>query len=135
VSEEPIAIDNDQAFRNLAQIADLFLVHDRAIAARADDSVARIIDGRPAILRRARGYVPRAFPIPVEGPPVLAVGGETKDTVCLAWGGRAVLSAHIGDLGHPAGHRAFEAAVRHLVALSGTEPVAIAHDLHPDYRS
>lgn len=135
VSEEPIAIDNDQAFRNLAQIADLFLVHDRAIAARADDSVVRIIGSRPVILRRARGYVPRAVPLPVDGPPVLAVGGETKDTVCLAWGGRAVLSAHIGDVGQPAGYRAFEAAVRHLVALSGTKPVAVAHDLHPDYRS
>jgi hydrogenase maturation protein HypF len=135
VSEEPIAIDNDQAFRNLAQIADLFLVHDRAIAARADDSVARVIDGRPALLRRARGYVPRAVPLPVEGPPVLAVGGETKNTVCLAWGGRAVLSAHVGNVGHPAGYRAFDEAVRHLVALSGTKPVAVAHDLHPDYRS
>ncbi len=134
-SDEPIAIDNDDALRSLEPIADLFLVHDRAIAARADDSVARIIEGRPTLLRRARGYVPSAIPLPVAGAPVLAVGGETKDTVCLAWGGRAVLSAHVGDLGHPAGYRAFEQAVRHLVQLSGTEPVAVAHDLHPDYRS
>ena len=134
-SDEPIAIDDDEAVRNLAQIADLFLVHDRPIAARADDSVARIVDGRPVLLRRARGYVPRAIALPVEGPPVLAVGGDTKNTVCLAWGGRAVLSAHVGDVRNPAGYRAFEHAVRHLVAVSGVAPRAIALDLNPDSRS
>jgi hydrogenase maturation protein HypF len=134
-TDEPIAVDDAEAMGSLAQIADLFLTHDRAIAARADDSVARVVGGRPLLLRRARGYVPAAIELPVAQAPVLAVGGDTKDTVCLAWAGRAVLSAHVGDLTHPAGYRAFEQAVRHLVRLAGTEPVAVAHDLHPDYRS
>lgn len=132
-SDEPIATTDGEALERLSGIADAFLSHDRPIEARADDSVVRPTRAGPVILRCARGFVPRAIGVPAEGPPVLAVGGEWKGTICLAAGGRAVLSPHLGDVAGPAGARAFEQAVAHLVRLLGVEPAVVAHDLHPDY--
>ena len=86
LTDEPICIDNDEAVERLKGIADAFLVHDRRIHARSDDSIVRVMAGRPRILRRARGYVPLPIVLSEEGPPALGVGAELKGTVCLAKG-------------------------------------------------
>ena len=135
LSEEPIACDNTEAQRRLAGVADAFLVHDRDIHARADDSVVRVVAGRARVMRRARGFVPDAVTLPNDGPCVLAVGGELKSTVCVTRGRQAILSQHIGDLADADGFAFFEEAVAGLEALAGSKPQFIAHDLHPDYRS
>jgi hydrogenase maturation protein HypF len=135
LADEPIARDDGEARRRLATVADAFLLHDRVIHTRLDDSVVRVIGGQPVPLRRARGFVPEPIALPVKGPPVLAVGGETKATVCLAAGGEAVLSQHLGDLTDPDAFAFFEETIRKLIRLTGLTPVAVAHDLHPDYRS
>ncbi|APR80688.1 [NiFe] hydrogenase metallocenter assembly protein HypF [Minicystis rosea] len=135
VSGEPLAKDDDEAFAKLSAIADAFLVHDRAIEHRLDDSVVRIIAGVAQPIRRARGFVPEALPLPIAAPAVLAVGAEQKSTLCIASTGEAILSQHIGDLDHPETLACFESCARALVALTGITPVAVAHDLHPEYRS
>jgi hydrogenase maturation protein HypF len=134
VAEEPIARTNDEAFARLAEIADLFLVHDREIHNRADDSVVRA--ARPAIpMRRARGIVPESIELPFRGPTVLAVGAHERSTVCVLHDGRAMLSQHIGDLGHPGTEAFYREVVANVTRLCDAEPTAIAHDLHPDYGS
>jgi len=134
LAEEPIARSDAEALDRLAGVADLFLVHDREVHARADDSVVRSA-ARPIPMRRARGFVPGAIDLPWEGPPVLAVGGHERNTVCLAAGGKAVLSQHVGDLDHTESAAFFEEAVAHLSELVGAKPELVVHDLHPDYRS
>ena len=132
--DEPICADNAEAVARLADLADAFLVHDRAIAMRCDDSVARVIAGRPTLIRRARGYVPRAIALaqPVARP-VLAVGGQLKNTFCLAVGDSAYLGPHIGDLDNLATLELFEAAIARMEDLLQVRPEVIAHDLHPGY--
>jgi hydrogenase maturation protein HypF len=131
LAEEPIARTDDEAFARLGSVADIYLVHDRDVHSRADDSVMR-----GAIpIRRARGHVPAAIALPVAGPPLLAVGGHERNTICLVRDGQAVLSQHVGDLDHPDSEAFFCEAIAHLEALVGVEPEVIAHDLHPDYRS
>ncbi|HEY6038483.1 MAG TPA: carbamoyltransferase HypF, partial [Kofleriaceae bacterium] len=117
-SDEPICSDNAEAVARLGHIADAFLVHDREIATRCDDSVARVIAGRPTLLRRSRGYVPRAIalPRPVERP-VLAVGALLKNTFCIATGDNAYLGPHIGDLENVAALDFFEAAVARMETI------------------
>ena len=134
LSEEPMAFRDDEARERLAAIADLFLVHDREIENRCDDSVARVIAGRPVILRRARGYVPRpvALARSVERP-VLACGAHLKNAFCLAAGDQAWLGPHIGDLDNLESCRSFEESVARLERFLGIAPELIAHDLHPDY--
>ncbi|HEY0987199.1 MAG TPA: carbamoyltransferase HypF, partial [Kofleriaceae bacterium] len=135
-SDEPICADNDEAVRRLGDIADALLVHDRAIATRCDDSVARVIAGRPTLLRRSRGYVPR--PIALAHPvaqPVLAVGAQLKNTFCIAIDDCAYLGPHIGDLENLAALEFFEAAVARMEDILRVRPEVIAHDLHPDYIS
>ena len=136
LSEEPMAAKDDEALARLAGIADLFLAHGREIENRCDDSVARVIAGRPTILRRSRGYVPRAVRLatPVERP-VLACGAHLKNTFCLAAGHEAFLGPHIGDLDNLEACRAFEEQVERLQRFLGIVPEVIAHDLHPDYFS
>jgi hydrogenase maturation protein HypF len=134
-SEEPIAGDNAEAQRALADVADAFLLHDREIHARADDSVVRVVAGVPALVRRARGFVPGPIRLPFESPPVLAVGGELKATVCFARGDEAILSQHLGDLHDADTFAFFGETIGKLERLAGTEPELVAHDLHPDYRS
>jgi hydrogenase maturation protein HypF len=135
LSEEPIAIDNEEAIRRLNRIADAFLVHDREIVRRCDDSVVRVAAGQPQKLRRSRGFVPVPVHLEIEMQPVLAVGGELKNTVCVVRGSEAFLSQHVGDLENLESYRFFEEAVQHLQRILETEPKVIAHDLHPDYFS
>jgi hydrogenase maturation protein HypF len=135
LSEEPIAIDNEEAVRRLQRIADAFLVHDREIVRRCDDSVARVAAGQAQKLRRSRGFVPVPVQLEKEMQPVLAVGGELKNTVCVVRDSEAFLSQHVGDLENLESYRFFEEAVQHLQRILETEPKVIAHDLHPDYFS
>lgn len=135
LSEEPIAIDNEEAVRRLHRIADAFLVHDREIVRRCDDSVVRVAAGQPQKLRRSRGFVPVPVHLEKDMQPVLAVGGELKNTVCVVRGGEAFLSQHVGDLENLESYGFFEEAVQHMQRILETEPKVIAHDLHPDYFS
>ncbi|MGF7209020.1 hydrogenase maturation protein HypF [Skermanella aerolata] len=132
---EPLAIGNDEAHRRLAGIADVVVDHDRDIVVRADDSVVRMVAGAPAFLRRGRGFVPVPVRLPRAVPPVLAVGGHLKSTVCVTRGSEAFLSQHIGDLDNAATVDFLEETVGHLLHVLGVEPVAVAHDLHPDFHS
>jgi hydrogenase maturation protein HypF len=136
LSEEPIAYRNDEAIQRLGKIADMFLLHDREIAAPCDDSVARVIGSAPTIMRRSRGYVPR--PVPVAQPfdePILAVGGHLKNAFCLGVGDAAWFGPHVGDLDNLETCEAFEEAVERMERFVGVTPEIAAHDLHPDYES
>jgi len=135
LSEEPIAIGNEEALARLGELADCFLVHDREILLRSDDSVMRVAGGRPRHWRRSRGYVPVPVFLHKEVPPILAVGGELKNTICLTKDRHAFLSQHIGDLENLESYRFFEEAVGHLRRILEIEPRIIAYDLHPDYFS
>ncbi len=135
LSDEPIAYRDDEAAARLAGIADCFLCHDREIRTRSDDSVIRVFRGEPLFIRRARGYVPRSVTLPAAQPMVLAVGAELKSTVCLTRGDRAYLSQHLGDLKNAATLASLAETVEHLQRLLEVVPVAVAHDLHPDYLS
>lgn len=135
-SDEPIAYQDDDALARLGGIADLFLPHDRPIEVRCDDSVARVIDGAPAVLRRARGYVPLAISLTHEAAePILACGGELKSVFGLVRGREVFLSQHLGDLGEERAYRAWTDAIAHLKRLLELAPSVVAHDLHPAYRS
>ncbi|HEX7681164.1 MAG TPA: carbamoyltransferase HypF [Thermoanaerobaculia bacterium] len=136
LSDEPMVTSDDDAFTQLRDVADVFLVHRRAIVTRVDDSVARVIDGAPVLLRRARGYVPRAITAtsPFEQP-ILACGAHLKNTFCLASGNSAFLGPHIGDLESEATMRAYESAIERMKEFTGITPEIIVHDLHPDYLS
>ncbi|MGB3426794.1 MAG: carbamoyltransferase HypF, partial [Burkholderiaceae bacterium] len=133
---EPLVIDNDEAVRRLGSIADALLVHDRAILIRCDDSVAAAdLKGAPVFIRRARGYTPASIRLAEDGPPVLAAGAYLKNTICVTRGAEAFLSQHIGSLDNAATCLAMEEAVGHLLDVLAIEPVAVAHDLHPDVYS
>ncbi len=138
LSEEPQCIDNAHAVAELGGIADLLLLHDRGIVNRVDDSVVRVMDGSPRLLRRARGYAPEPLPLPPgfdEVPPVLALGGELKSTICLLGAGCAVLSQHLGDLEEARTAREFARTIDLYRALFQHRPSVLAVDAHPDYRS
>jgi len=135
-ADEPIAYRDADALARLAPIADLFLVHDRPIETRTDDSVFQVARGRPQQLRRSRGHVPDPLPLPVPGErPLLACGAALKNTFCLAKGGRAWLGHHIGDLEDFATLESFREGIAHFERLFEVEPALVAHDLHPDYLS
>ena len=135
LSEEPMATDDGEAIARLGKLADHFLVHDRPILRPVDDSVLRLDAGRPAMLRRARGYAPLPLAIAHEGPPVLALGAHQKSTVTLLKGGQAVVSQHLGDLQDLLGARLLERTVEDLLAFLDARPATLACDLHPDYIS
>jgi hydrogenase maturation protein HypF len=136
VSDEPIAFRDGDALERLAAIADAFLVHDRPIHTRTDDSVVRAVAGRPVVLRRSRGHVPSSTALPVPAPrPLLACGAELKSTFCLAKGGRAWVGHHIGDLRNAETLGAYREGVAHFERLFDVTPELVAHDLHPDYLS
>lgn len=135
-SDEPIATGNAEAVRRLAGIADLFLLHDREIVARYDDSVVRRRGTSSVLLRRARGLAPEPLPLPLATPkPILAVGAHLKNTLTLATGERAWVSQHIGDLEDLAGVEAFRAVLERYRSLFGIEPRVVARDVHPGYVS
>ncbi len=135
LSEEPIAIENQEALRRLGGIADWFLVHNREILIRSDDSVVRASGGKVRQIRRSRGFVPMPVFLDREVAPVLAVGGELKNTICLTRGKTAFLSQHIGDLENIESLGFFHETVEHLTRILEIEPQAIAYDLHPEYLS
>ena len=135
LSEEPIAIDNREALERLGAIADLFLLHDREILVRCDDSVAAVVGGVPQLLRRARGFVPLAVDLPLDAEPMLAVGGQLKSAFALSRGRMVYQSQHLGDLENLAGLQFFEQSRSHLAQTFQIEPRAVIHDLHPGYLS
>jgi len=166
---EPLVTGNHEALVRLAGIADAYLVHDRDIVTRCDDSVVRVGGGevRPCngspgfaelnpghgaygptyataappareafqFVRRARGYTPRAIRLAAGGPPIVAVGGHFKNTVCVTRGDEAFVSQHIGELDNAPTCTAQDEAIDHLVAILDVRPALVAHDLHPDYYS
>ena len=136
VSDEPIVYRDEEALARLAGIADAFVVHDRAIHIRTDDSVARTFRGRPMLLRRSRGYVPEPVPVASGFPrPVLACGAELKNTFALARGRHVFVSHHIGDLENAETLRSFTEGIEHFRRLFDVDPQVVAHDLHPEYLS
>jgi hydrogenase maturation protein HypF len=135
VSDEPISYTNEEAFHRLSKIADYFLLHNREIHMRCDDSVTRIFEGKPYILRRSRGYVPFPIKLPFPLEMILACGGELKNTFCLTRGQYAFMSHHIGDLENLETLTSFGEGIEHFKKLFYIEPKAVAYDLHPDYLS
>jgi len=136
-SNEPIVKDNDEARTQLATLADAFLFHNRAIHARADDSVVRIIENSQFLLpiRRSRGYAPFPVKLPHTIPTTLAVGGELKATFCLTKDNYAFMSPHIGDMENLETLEAFETAVSHFQSIFRAQPERIVCDMHPSYLS
>jgi hydrogenase maturation protein HypF len=136
LSEEPIASDNDDARERLSGIADVFLLHDRDIAMRTDDSVVQVVLGEERVMRRARGHVPEAIELGLpDGPDVLAVGADLKSTLAVTAGSAAILSQHIGDLESLESQLFFTEVGERLQRLFRTRPAFVAHDLHPAYHS
>src|ERR1700733_314023 len=135
LSEEPIVTTNQEAMLQLGEVADWFLLHNRDIATRVDDSVVRTFEGRERVLRRARGFVPQAIDVGTDMEEVLAFGGELKNTFCLTKGHYAVLSQHIGDLENYETLRFFEETLSNLKREFKATPRAAAYDLHPGYIS
>ncbi|MBL7075366.1 carbamoyltransferase HypF, partial [candidate division KSB1 bacterium] len=136
ISDEPIAYQNDEAKDRLKDIADYFLIHDRDIHIRSDDSVIRVVNGREMILRRSRGYVPEPIRLHFRfQKPVLACGPELKNTFCLAREDLALVGHHIGDLENLETLKSFEEGINHFQKIFYTKPQVIAYDLHPNYLS
>ncbi|HET6327576.1 MAG TPA: carbamoyltransferase HypF [Planctomycetaceae bacterium] len=135
-SDEPIAYEDADAFERLSGIADLFLVHNRPIHVRCDDSVTRIVDSQESPVRRSRGYAPQPVALSVPcARPILAVGGQLKGVFALGRDRQAFLSHHLGDLDHWDAYRAFVRDVGLYEELFAVAPELIVHDLHPDYAS
>jgi hydrogenase maturation protein HypF len=154
---EPLVIDDDEARRRLAGIADALLIHDRVIVTRCDDSVVRVVrsdeggvkgaeggspDASPLsphsqvqFIRRARGYTPQAITLAHGGPAVLACGPFLKNTICITRGDQAFVSQHIGDLDNAPTRASLDETVERLLDLLQVEPEVVAHDLHPDFHS
>ena len=136
-SSEPIAYEDEQAVSSLSGIADAFLIGERPIARRVDDSVARVGAFGPAILRRSRGYAPSAVAMVPTDRPILAVGPDLKNTITLVVDSQAFVSQHIGDLSHYDALRAFRETIQDLISMYAVswEDVLLAHDAHPQYAS
>ena len=135
LSDEPICIDEHEALCRLGNIADHFLVHDRPIVRHVDDSIVRMVMGRPIVLRRARGYAPLPVRFTSELPATVAVGGHLKNSVAISAGDQAFVSQHIGDLETGPAYDAFKRVIDDLEELLEVNPTTVAHDLHPDYLS
>lgn len=131
----PQCIDNHEAHLQLQSIADAFLLHNRSILNRVDDSVVRVLPTSVQVIRRSRGYAPSSINLPpglTSSPPILALGSDLKNTICLSRDGQAILSPHLGDLDSPACLQAYSTAIADLRNLFDHRPSAIAVDLHPD---
>ncbi|MDO9288328.1 MAG: Sua5/YciO/YrdC/YwlC family protein, partial [Thermodesulfovibrionales bacterium] len=139
LSEEPIVIDNDETISKLSDIADAFLIHNRDIFMRTDDSVVRNHflrhKAKPLFIRRSRGYTPDPITLHDEGPEVLGCGADIKNTFTLTKGSYAIPSQHIGDMENYETVKFFEESLRNLKSVYRVNPVAIAYDLHPNYLS
>jgi hydrogenase maturation protein HypF len=135
LSEEPIVVSNQEATLQLGGIADCFLLHNRDIFTRVDDSVTRTFEGQERVLRRSRGFVPQSIDLGIEMDEVLAFGGELKNSFCLTKGRYAILSQHIGDLENYETMRFFEETLERMKSVFKVTPRAAAYDLHPGYMS
>jgi hydrogenase maturation protein HypF len=135
LSDEPICIDNDEALDQLGDIADYFLLHDRRIHIRADDSVVMIINNKPRVIRRSRGFAPAPVILKNNGPSVLAVGGDLKNTICLLKNKNARISQHNGDLENLKAYETFQQTIHHLKDIFDIQPDILACDMHPGYFS
>jgi hydrogenase maturation protein HypF len=133
MSEEPIAIGNEEALERLSPLADYFLMHNRDIYIRCDDSVTRLFRGREAMMRRSRGYAPFPVRLNLELKEILACGAELKNTFCLTKGTYAFLSQHIGDMENYETFASYQASIEHFQKLFRVSPQAVAYDLHPNY--
>ncbi len=135
MSDEPIVIDNERALDRLGRLADYFLLHDRPIRTRNDDSVMRRMGRKVFPLRRSRGFAPRPVRLTRKLPPVLAVGGQLKNTVCLVRGHDAFISQHVGDIDGGDSYRFFVDTVEQMLRLFELDPDRVACDMHPAYQS
>jgi hydrogenase maturation protein HypF len=135
ISDEPIITDDDTAAAELGRIAEGLISYNRKIINRCDDSVVRIMDNKPALIRRSRGYVPRPVDLQVDAGNILALGAEQKNTFCLGKGKQAILSQYIGDIKNLAAYEFMNEALDRFSKLFRFTPEAIACDLHPDYLS
>lgn len=133
MSEEPIAITNQEALERLRTLADAFLLHNRDIHIRCDDTVTRVFEGKEAIIRRSRGYAPFPVRLNFETKPVLACGAELKNTFCVTKENYAFLSQHIGDMENLETLNCFESGIEHFKRLFRVSPEVVAYDLHPEY--
>jgi len=131
----PLAHTHDDGLAQLDSLVDFFLLHDRPIHRRVDDSVLRSTTEGPVLLRRSRGWVPTPITLPRPGPDQLALGGDLKATCTVTRGDQAFVSQHVGDLAHPEALAFLETTAADLQALLGTRPVQVVHDAHPDYHS
>ncbi|TDX66599.1 hydrogenase maturation carbamoyltransferase HypF [Methylosinus sp. sav-2] len=134
-SGEPLIVDDEEAREKLASIADLIVGHDRAIVARADDSIATIIAGAPALLRRARGFVPEPIALANDGPDILALGAHLKSTITVTRGREAFVSTHIGSLDDRATIDFYRETIARMLDILDVKPERVACDLHPDLAS
>jgi hydrogenase maturation protein HypF len=137
ISEEPIVIDNEEAVSMLSGIADAFLIHNRDIFMRVDDSVVRLMSNNPSVsfIRRSRGYVPDPIPLHEDGPDVLGCGADIKNTFTLIKGRFAIPSQHIGDMENYETLKFFEESLKNLKDVYRVKPEVLAYDLHPEYLS
>lgn len=137
LSSEPICLGNREALRRLCAIADVFLLHNRDILIRTDDSVLRVhpVTGVPLFMRRARGFVPQPVFLEGDAPCVLGVGPELKNTLCYTRGDKAFVSQHLGDLQNLETYGFFREIAAHLADVLNVTPEAVVRDLHPDYLS
>lgn len=136
ISDEPLITDNQEAINKLSELADFFLVHNREIYNSCDDSVMRVTPmDTPQFFRRARGLVPMGITIPARSKPILALGGEMKNTFCITRKGEAFLSQHWGDLNHYRNYCKFLEGIERFKRMLAVEPQVIAHDLHPNYQT
>lgn len=135
LAAEPLVTEPAEAHDRLAGIADAWLDHDRPIPVGCDDSVVRVVGGEPQPVRRSRGYTPLPIPLPLDAPPLLAVGGELKTTVCLASGRRGWMSQHIGDTGNAETLVMLDRVSEALGSLARIRPEIIVADMHPGYLS
>jgi hydrogenase maturation protein HypF len=135
ITDEPICYHDADARQRLGRLADCWLIHDRPIHVPCDDSVVRMVDGEELPIRRSRGYAPLPLRLPVEVVPTLAVGGELKNTFCLASGRDAWMSQHIGDMGSPETLAAFERSTDQFRDIYQVVPERLAADLHPGYHT
>lgn len=135
LSEEPIVISNGEALKKLSGLADHFLLHDRDIYMRVDDSIARVERKRRLVLRRARGFAPEPIDLGAGSVEVFAAGALLKNTFCITKGRNAILSQHMGDLENIEALEFYRETLRNLKNTFRAEPAVVAHDLHPDYLS
>jgi hydrogenase maturation protein HypF len=138
ISDEPQCIDNDEARKKLAGIADYFLFHNREIINHIDDSVVKVLDSQPQIIRRARGYTPKSIKLPLgfeKSSQILAMGGELKNTFCLLRDGQAIISQHLGDLSNYHNLQNYQKTLDSYLDLYDSKPSILALDQHPEYLS